>query len=92
MLDLLYLFLSKPGPRRFVQVQEALHLSPNTLSERLQALVRVGLLTRKAFSEIPRRVEYEATPKAVEFHAVFQSLEAWAKRHTLAPIVAARQR
>ncbi len=65
MLDLLHIFLIEGhGPKRFVELQERLELSPNTLSDRLKELVRAGLLTRTAFNEIPPRVDYEATPKA----------------------------
>ncbi len=52
------------GPKRFVDLQERLKLSPNTLSERLRELGGAGLLTRTAYPEIPPRVDYEATPKA----------------------------
>lgn len=86
VLDLLYLFLSEPKPRRFVEIQDQLKLSPNTLSDRLRGLVKAGLLVRRAFNEIPPRVEYEATAKAVEFDEVFKSLSAWAKRNDLRPV------
>lgn len=89
VLDLLYLFLSEPRPRRFVEVQNALKISPNTLSDRLRGLVKAGLLVRRAYSEIPPRVEYEATPKAIEFDEVFRSLSEWARRNDLKPLVTA---
>lgn len=85
VLDILYLSLSEARPRRFVQLQAELKMSPNTLADRLRSLVNAGLLTRKAFNEIPPRVEYEATPKAFEFQTIFQSLTEWAGRHDLRP-------
>lgn len=87
VLDLLYVFLNDPRPRRFVELQTQLKMSPNTLSDRLRSLVGCGLLTRTAYSEIPPRVEYAPTKKAVEFDAVFKSLSAWARHNTLEPVV-----
>ena len=83
VLDILYLFITEPKPRRFVHLQRELKLSPNTLSDRLRGLVQAGLLSRQAFNEIPPRVEYEATNKAVEFADAFQALDAWAQRNSL---------
>ncbi|MBI2078946.1 MAG: helix-turn-helix transcriptional regulator [Euryarchaeota archaeon] len=87
VLDILYLFLAEPRPRRFVHIQDELKMSPNTLSDRLRELVKAGLLTRTAFNEIPPRVEYAATSKATEFQAVFEQLTDWAKRNDLQPVI-----
>src|SRR5690348_14275015 len=38
------------GPVRFVELQEALGISPNTLSARLKSLVEAGLVTRTPYS------------------------------------------
>ncbi len=60
-------------------------MSPNTLSDRLKELVKAGLLSRTSYNEIPPRVDYEATPKAVDLKPVFEALGEWAERHTLRP-------
>lgn len=83
MLDILHIFHSDPAPHRFVDIQDRLHLSPNTLSERLRDLVNAGLLTRTAYNEIPPRVDYQATEKAFALAPVFESLQAWATKHDL---------
>lgn len=83
MLDILHIFHSDPTPHRFVDIQHQLHLSPNTLSERLRDLVAAGLLTRTAYNEIPPRVDYMASEKAIALAPVFESLEAWATEHNL---------
>jgi DNA-binding HxlR family transcriptional regulator len=88
MLDILHLFLFDGTPRRFVEVQDRLRLSPNTLTERLKELVEVGLLTRTAYNEIPPRVDYEATPKARNLFPVFQALQEWAAKNDLRPVAA----
>lgn len=88
-LDILHLFVIQ-GPTtsiRFVEVQNALKLSPNTLSERLKELVEAGLLARTAYNEIPPRVDYQATVKARDLEPVFEALIDWAKRNDLAPAV-----
>lgn len=90
MLDLLHVFLRAKGPVRFVELQQELKLSPNTLSARLKALVASGLLVRTAHNEIPPRVDYEATTKARELKTVFESLDNWAGRNTLAPVAPAK--
>lgn len=85
VLDILYVFHTSEGPRRFVDLQKELRMSPNTLSERLKELVEAGLLTRTAYNEIPPRVDYAATQKMKELQPVFESLGAWAQRNRLEP-------
>ncbi len=93
MLDILHIFHADPRTHRFVDIQGQLHLSPNTLSERLRDLVDAGLLTRTAYNEIPPRVDYQATEKALALAPVFESLQTWAsendlRRHPAEPPVA----
>ena len=86
VLNILYV-VTQDGAEahRFVDIQSRLHLSPNTLSDRLKGLVQAGLLTRTSYNEIPPRVDYRATPKAFDLLPVFDTLESWAERHTLKP-------
>lgn len=86
VLDILYLTVQGSGPRRFVELQRELKMSANTLTDRLKGLVEAGLLTRRAYNEIPPRVEYEATPKARELGSLFQVLNDWAQRNSLKPV------
>ncbi len=85
MLDILHVFHSDPGVHRFVDLQARLRISPNTLSERLRDLVDAGLLSRTAYNEIPPRVDYEATAKALDLAPLFDSLQTWSGRHDLTP-------
>ena len=86
VLDILHQFLDRSaGPRRFVDLQRTLEMSPNTLSDRLKELVRAGLLSRTSYNEIPPRVDYQATAKARDLRPVFEALGEWAERHTLKP-------
>lgn len=62
------------GSRRFGQLQDSLgNISPKTLSHRLKMLEQAGILTRRAYAEIPPRVEYALTEKG---HALCQVIEA----------------
>ncbi|WP_224269221.1 winged helix-turn-helix transcriptional regulator [Haloprofundus salinisoli] len=85
---ILHQFATGDGPFRFSDLEEAVDIAPNTLSNRLQELTAVGLLTRKAYNEIPPRVEYTATEKAEELAPVFWYLGVWTERHDLEPISA----
>jgi DNA-binding HxlR family transcriptional regulator len=52
------------GARRFGQLQDSLgNVSPKTLSHRLKMLENADILTRRAYAEIPPRVEYTLTDK-----------------------------
>ncbi len=94
VLPILHLVIHEsPAPRRFVEIQSRLGLSPNTLTDRLKELVEAGLLTRTAYSEIPPRVDYQATAKARELAQVFEAMCQWACKFDLAtPPGAARLR
>jgi DNA-binding HxlR family transcriptional regulator len=70
-------------PWRFSELEETLEISPNTLSTRLDELEAAGLLERRSYDEIPPRVEYEATRKAMDLDPVFKQLRAWADEHGL---------
>ena len=86
MLDILHIFHSDPTPHRFVDIQDRLQISPNTLSERLRELVEAGLLTRTAYNEIPPRVDYSATEKALALAPAFENLTLWAAANDLRPL------
>jgi DNA-binding HxlR family transcriptional regulator len=87
MLRVLHSFLADESrPMRFGELERALHISPRTLSSRLTSLVEAGLLVRRRYSEIPPRVEYEATAKAKELARLFREMEAWASHNTLSVV------
>jgi DNA-binding HxlR family transcriptional regulator len=83
---ILHQFATGEGPLRFSDIEEAVDIAPNTLSNRLEELTAVGLLTRRAYNEIPPRVEYDATEKARDLAPVFWYLGAWTERHELEPV------
>jgi DNA-binding HxlR family transcriptional regulator len=87
MLQILHVFEeSKGAPIRFNQLQTRLQISPKTLSQRLRTLVEAGFLARRAYNEIPPRVEYQPTPKTEELGELFRALDRWSARNTLHPV------
>jgi DNA-binding HxlR family transcriptional regulator len=52
------------GCQRFNQLQRSIgNINPRTLSTRLSTLEKAGIITRRAYAEIPPRVEYALTEK-----------------------------
>jgi DNA-binding HxlR family transcriptional regulator len=87
MLRILHAFEESNGaPIRFNELQTRLKISPKTLSQRLHTLVEAGFLARRAYSEIPPRVEYQPTAKTGELGELFRTLERWSARNTLHPV------
>jgi DNA-binding HxlR family transcriptional regulator len=64
-------------PVRFSDLEDALDLSPNTLSRRLEELEAAGFLVRRSYDEIPPRVEYEPTERLYALEPAFRELDAW---------------
>ncbi len=71
-------FAFADGPLRYSDLADAIDASPSTLSARLRDLTAAGLLDRTAYDEVPPRVEYEPTPRAVSLFPVFGHLHRWA--------------
>jgi len=53
-------------------------ITPKTLTERLKELEKEGLLGRRAYAEIPPRVEYTLTPKGKKLMKLIVPLINWA--------------
>ncbi|MGZ3623625.1 MAG: winged helix-turn-helix transcriptional regulator [Ktedonobacteraceae bacterium] len=70
------------GPKRFNELQTYIgHISSKTLTQRLRALEELGMVQRRAFLEIPPRVEYRLTEKGQEFGEVIAAIEQFAERN-----------
>jgi DNA-binding HxlR family transcriptional regulator len=76
-------FAFADGPLRFSDLESKLGVAPNTLSARLKELTAADLLERRAYDEIPPRVEYTPTPKAEALFPVFAHLHHWAIEYDL---------
>ncbi|MGH2504641.1 MAG: winged helix-turn-helix transcriptional regulator, partial [Ktedonobacterales bacterium] len=68
------------GTRRFSELERSLEgISPKTLSERLSALEREGMLSRRTYAEVPPKVEYSLTPKGHALAGVIEAMRAYGK-------------
>ncbi len=74
---LMILYSLFEGTKRFGELQDSLGLSPRTLALRLQQLEQDGIITKKAYAEVPPRVEYSLTEKGRSLHKVIKDLSAW---------------
>ncbi len=67
--------------RRFCQLERSLHgISPKTLSDRLHALERDGIVRRQTFGEVPPRVEYSLTEKGRALAEVIEAMRQFGTR------------
>lgn len=70
------------GMKRFGELKRRLDgVTQTMLTSQLRALERDGLVTRKVYPEVPPRVEYSATPLALDMQDVFFAMRDWWKRN-----------
>ncbi|MEO9320763.1 MAG: helix-turn-helix domain-containing protein [Nitrososphaera sp.] len=80
-LEILIPLCCTTHPVRYKQFRQALRgISSKTLAVRLKELERGGVLERKAYSEIPPRVEYNLTPKGQELVESLVGLLEWMRK------------
>ncbi|MBY8873428.1 helix-turn-helix transcriptional regulator [Micromonospora sp. PLK6-60] len=73
------------GPVRFTELERQVEgISRRMLTLTLRNLERDGLLHRTVYPTVPPRVEYTATPMALELYDSLVALTAWAERHRAA--------
>lgn len=66
------------GTKRFNELRRMIDgITQTMLTNQLRALERDGLVTRKVYAEVPPRVEYSATPRAVALTGMFQAMHKW---------------
>jgi len=69
-------------PVRFSELRRAIGgISQKMLTQTLRDLERDGLVTRRAYSVIPPRVEYAITPLGLTLREPLSALSAWTERH-----------
>lgn len=70
------------GPNRFSRMEYCLKgISPRTLSQRLDGLEKKKLITKKAFAEVPPRVEYTLTQKGKDLLPILRSMADWGNKY-----------
>lgn len=71
------------GTRRFGELERALTgISPRTLSLRLSALERYGIIERKVYPEVPPRVEYRLSTLGRSLEPVLKTMQQWGSSFT----------
>jgi DNA-binding HxlR family transcriptional regulator len=79
-VEVLYLLAS--GTRRYSEVlYEVGEISKKTLTQTLRALERDGLISRRAYPEVPPRVEYSLTPLGWSMTGPLMALYEWSAEH-----------
>ncbi len=63
--------------RRFDEFQAQLGLSPYILSERLNKLIKHGVVRRQKYQDRPARYEYRLTEKGLELYPLLLALLRW---------------
>jgi DNA-binding HxlR family transcriptional regulator len=77
---------------RFGELRERIGgVAPKVLTQTLRALERDGVLSRKAYAEVPPRVEYSLTDLGRSLAEPIAAIQDWAEGH-VATVLAARQR
>jgi DNA-binding HxlR family transcriptional regulator len=70
------------GNCRFGSLQKELPgISPRTLSQRLDHLVCESILSKKAYNEIPPRIEYTLTQKGDDLIPVLRQMAKWGYKY-----------
>lgn len=78
----LVLLVLRAGPQRFTELRGGVGgVTAKVLTQTLRLLERDGLVTRKAYAEIPPRVEYALTDLGRSLLGPFDELAGWAQAH-----------
>jgi DNA-binding HxlR family transcriptional regulator len=79
-VEVLYLLAS--GTRRYSEVlYDVGEVSKKTLTQTLRALERRGLVERRAYPEVPPRVEYSLSPLGWSITGLLMTLYEWSAAH-----------
>ncbi len=66
------------GMQRFNELKRRIpDVTQTMLTSQLRALEQDGLVHREIYAEVPPRVEYSATPRAMALQKVFLSMHEW---------------
>ena len=80
--SILILHALEQGPKRFnVLHRELSGITQATLTKQLRQLEEDGIIIRKAYPQIPPKVEYQLSAIGMEFRLVLQQLGAWGNKY-----------
>src|SRR5438094_8368621 len=73
------------GPRRFTEIERSLgDVNPKLITVRLRELEAAGLVSRRAYAEVPPRVEYALTEWGRDLRPTIDALLRFVRRGRLA--------
>jgi DNA-binding HxlR family transcriptional regulator len=77
------------GTQRFNELRRQIDgVTQTMLTGQLRALEKDGLITRKVYAEVPPRVEYTATSRAIDLTDMFYAMrDWWLKEHPDAEVL-----
>ena len=79
-VDVVYLLAS--GTRRYSEIlYEVGEISKKTLTQTLRSLETNGLVTRRAYAEVPVRVEYSLSPLGWSLTQLLMTMYEWSAEH-----------
>lgn len=70
-----------PGPVGFNELGRVIGCNPATLSQRLQRLEDLGIVSRTVHSLMPPRTSYGLTPAGAQLQSVIDAIAEWGLRH-----------
>jgi len=79
------IWLLMDGPMRFGELSKTMpNMALKVLSKQLKELEADGIIVRKAYPEVPPRVEYSLSEKGESLRPVMYLLSEWSRGHILA--------
>lgn len=67
-----------PGTKRFSEIHHSIDgVSQKVLTQKLREMESDGLLERRAYAEVPPRVEYSLTELGMTLRPILDSMEKW---------------
>lgn len=70
------------GTKRFKELERSIEgINTRMLVKELKALESWGIINRKAYAEVPPKVEYSLTEKGLELQPVLTEIQNWALKY-----------
>lgn len=76
------------GPMRFGALRRSLGgITQHMLTAQLRDLEANAIVIRRAYAEMPLRVEYELSQAGIELVPIFGALQDWGRKHGVTPAI-----